>query len=148
MSKFSTLTVPFPAFFVNFRSWSMVKQCVDATYQDIRKREVLSELQLRIFEVQCSAPVMWITPSKRISHGFPMVISRDSCHTMTSPLISANGETSPNRPGSHLSLYVSCISPLTQGVRHCAYIIYLQGDRRLRMRIQNRTPAETASISE
>jgi hypothetical protein len=108
--------------FLNFRSWSMMKQCVDATYQDIRKREVLSELQLRIIEVQCSAPVMWITPSKRISHGFPMMISRNSCPTMISPLTSGNEDTSPNHWGPHLSLYVTRAPPL---LCHCAYITCL-----------------------
>jgi len=91
-------------------SWSMVKQCVDATYQDIRKREVLSELQLRIIEVQCSAPVMWITPSKGISHGFPMVISRNSSPTMISPLTSGNEDTSPNHWGPHLSLVTTAFA--------------------------------------
>ena len=108
MSKFPTLTMPF--FVCNFRSWSMVKQCVDATYADIRKREFLAELHLRIIEVQCSSPVMWVTPSQRISQAFPMVISRNSCHTMTSPAISANEDTYPNRQSSHLSLYASRVS--------------------------------------
>lgn len=85
-------------------SWSMVKQSVDATYEDIRKRELLAELQLRVIEIQCSAPVMWVAPSKRISQGFPMVISNDRSSVKTSPVISANEDTFPNRQHFQLSL--------------------------------------------
>lgn len=112
----------------------MVKQCVDATYQDIRKRELLAELHLRVIEVQCSAPVMWIAPSKRISQGFQMVISRDPCPTTTSPVIMANEDTSPDQT-SRLSLCVSR-APHLEMLCHCAYILCPQGDRPLRMRIQ------------
>lgn len=80
-------------------SWSMVKQSVDATYADIRKRELLDELQLRVIEVRCSAPVMWITPSGRISQGFPMMISNNP-----SPVIPAKGDTSSDHQQLHLSL--------------------------------------------
>lgn len=85
-------------------SWSMVKQCVDATYEDIRNRELLAELQLRVIEVQCSGPVMWITPSQRISQGFPMVISRDPRPTTISPAILANEKAPLNDQNPHLSL--------------------------------------------
>ena len=84
----------------------MVKQSVDATFADIRKRELLAELELRVIEVQCSVPVMWITPSHRIYHGFPMVIDRDSCSASTSSAISANKDTSSNHQNIKLSLYV------------------------------------------
>jgi len=84
----------------------MIKQSVDATFVDIRKRELLAELELRVIEVQCSAPVMWISPSRRICQGFPMVISHDSCLTSTSSVIPANEDTSPNHQNFHLSLYV------------------------------------------
>ncbi|KAF9645096.1 hypothetical protein BDM02DRAFT_3131316 [Thelephora ganbajun] len=84
-------------------SWSMVKQSVDATFEDIRKRELLAELELRVIEIQCSAPVMWIAPSQRICQGFPMVISH-SCPTPTSSVILANEGTSPNYQNIHLSL--------------------------------------------
>ena len=84
----------------------MVKQCVDATYVDIRRAELLSEFHLRVIEVQCSGPVMWITPSLRISQGFPMVISPDSCRPTTSPVDPANKDTYANHQSSHLSLYV------------------------------------------
>ena len=87
----------------------MVKQSVDATYEDIRKRELLAELQLRVIEIQCSAPVMWITPSKRISQGFPMVISNDHSSAKASPAISANEDTFSNRQLFQLSLYVSVV---------------------------------------
>lgn len=105
----------------------MVKQCVDATYEDIRKREFLAEFQLRVIEVQCSAPVMWISPSQRISKGFPMVISHNSCPTVTSPVISANNGN-PTHQTSHLSLYVSRILTqprLRRDARHGAYILCL-----------------------
>jgi len=85
-------------------SWSMVKQCVDATYEDIRKRELLAELHLRVIEIQCSVPVMWITPSQRISQGFPMVFSRDSKPTAASHAISPNEDTSPYHQSLQLSL--------------------------------------------
>jgi len=85
----------------------MVKQSVDATFEDIRKCELLAELELRVIEVQCSAPVMWITPSQRICQGFPMVISHDPCRTSPSSVILSNGDTSPNHQDFHLSLYVS-----------------------------------------
>lgn len=85
-------------------SWSMVKQCVDASYEDIRKRELLAELHLRVIEIQCTAPVMWIIPSKRIFEGFPMVINHNNCTTPTSPAFSANEGTSPNNQNLHLSL--------------------------------------------
>jgi len=85
-------------------SWSMIKQSVDATFVDIRKRELLAELELRVIEVQCSAPVMWITPSQRICQGFPMVISRDTCPISTSSVIPANEDSSPNNQNFHLSL--------------------------------------------
>jgi len=84
----------------------MVKQSVDATFEDIRKRELLAELELRVIEVQCTAPVMWITPSQGICQGFPMVISHDLRSTTTSSVIPANEDTSPNHQNSHLSLYV------------------------------------------
>lgn len=98
----------------------MVKQCVDATYEDIRKRELLAEFHLRVIEVQCSAPVMWIAPSQRISQRFTMLISRDSSPTMAPPVISANEDTS-NHQNSHLSLYVSCYL----GARHYTYALCL-----------------------
>lgn len=82
----------------------MMKQSVDATYEDIRKRELLAELQLRILEVQCSAPVMWIAPSHTISQGFSMVISHFPPYT--TPAISANEDTSPTCKSSQLSLCV------------------------------------------
>jgi len=85
-------------------SWSMVKQSVDATFVDIRKRELLAELELRVIEVQCSAPVMWITPRQRISQGFPMVISHDPRPTSTSSVIPATEDTAPNHQNFHLSL--------------------------------------------
>lgn len=85
----------------------MVKQYVDATYADVRKRELLGELELRVIEVKCTAPVMWITPSHRICQGFPMVISHDTHSTKTSPVISDNKDTSMNSQNLHLSLYVS-----------------------------------------
>jgi hypothetical protein len=98
MLKFPALTVPFHVFFFYLiRSWSMVKQSVDATFEDIRKHELLAEVELRVIEVQYSAPVMWITPSRRICQGFPMVISHDL----------RPNTASPNHQNLHLSLYVS-----------------------------------------
>ena len=88
----------------------MVKQSVDATFADIRKGELLAELELRVIEVQCSAPVMWITPSLRISQGFPMILSHGPRHTSTS-VIPANKDTSQNHQNFHLSLYVSRAHP-------------------------------------
>jgi len=85
-------------------SWSMVKQSVDATFADIRKRELLAELELRVIEVQCSAPVMWIGPSQRICHGFPMIIRPDPSPISTSSDALANEETSLNHQNLHLSL--------------------------------------------
>jgi len=85
-------------------SWSMVKQSVDATFEDIRKRELLAELELRVIEIQCSVPVMWITPSQRICRGFPMVISHDPCHTSTSSVIPAHEDASSDHQNFHLSL--------------------------------------------
>jgi len=81
----------------------MVKQSVDATFADIRKHELLAELELRVIEVQCSAPVMWIAPSKWICNGFPMII-RDPCPSSTSSVIPANEDTSPDHQNFHLSL--------------------------------------------
>ena len=85
----------------------MVKQSVDATFEDIRKRERLAELELRVIEIQCSAPVMWIVPSQRICQGFPMVISHNLHPTTTSSVAPANKDTSPDHQNFHLSLYVS-----------------------------------------
>ena len=93
--------------FFDRRSWSMVKQSVDATFEDIRKRELLAELELRVIEVQCSALVMWITPSQRISQGFPMFINHDPNPTSPSSVIPANKDTSWNHQNLSLSLYVS-----------------------------------------
>ena len=93
----------------------MVKQSVDATFADIRKRELLAELELRVIEVQCSAPVMWIAPPKWIWNGFPMIIHRDPCHTPTSSVVPANEDTSPDRQNFHLSLCVSRAS----NASHC-----------------------------
>ena len=50
-----------------YSSWRRLKQCVDATVEDIRRRELLSEIELRIIQVQCSPPVMWVMPSRRIT---------------------------------------------------------------------------------
>jgi hypothetical protein len=85
----------------------MVKQYVDATYVDVSKRELLGELGLRVIEVKCTAPVMWITPSHRICKGFPMVINHDTRSTKSSPVISDNKDTPVNSQNLHLSLYVS-----------------------------------------
>jgi len=101
----------------------MVKQSVDATFADIRKRELLAELELRVIEVQCSAPVMWITPSKWIWNGFPMIIPSDPCPTSTSSVIPANEDTSPDHQNFHLSLCVSQASSTSR--RHHAHIPYL-----------------------
>lgn len=49
------------------RSWRRLKQCVNATVEDIRRRELSSEIELRIIQVQCSPPVMWIVPSRLIT---------------------------------------------------------------------------------
>lgn len=107
----------------------MVKQCVDATYADIRKRELLAELHLRVIEIQCSVPVMWITPSQRISQGFPMVFNRDSAPTTTSSVISANEDTSPNQQNFQLSLYVLRVPisacPPPSPFAHCVDILRL-----------------------
>lgn len=35
--------------------------------EDVRRRELASEVELRIIEVQCSPPVMWIVPSRLIT---------------------------------------------------------------------------------
>ena len=112
----------------------MVKQSVDATFADIRKRELLAELELRVIEVQCSAPVMWIAPSKWICNGFPMIIRRDPCPSSTSSVIPANEDTSTHHQNSHLSL---CVSQASSTCRHRAHIPCLQGDRRLRVKSQN-----------
>jgi len=85
-------------------SWSMVKQSVDATFEDIRKHELLAELELRVFEVRCSALVMWITPSQRICKGFPMVITQDLHPATTSSVAPVDKDTSPNHQNFHLSL--------------------------------------------
>jgi len=106
----------------------MIKQSVDATFQDIRKHELLAELELRVLEVQCSAPVMWITPSQRICHGFRMVISHGPNPTSTSSVVPANEGTCPNHQNFHLSLYVSSlylVLPATMRFYHCAHIICL-----------------------
>ena len=118
--KFLTLIDALHAFLflANRRSWSMVKQSVDATFADIRKRELLAELELRVIEVQCSAPVMWIAPSQRICHGFPMKFISDLCPTSTS-VISANKVTSPNHQNFHLSLCVLRASIICHC--HCAH---------------------------
>ena len=96
----------FPCFFSNFRSWSMVKQSVDATFEDIRKHELLAELELRVLEVRCSALIMWITPSQRICKGFPMVITQDLHPATTSSVAPVDKDISPNHQNFHLSLYV------------------------------------------
>ena len=84
----------------------MVKQSVDATFADIRKRELLAELELRVLEVQCSVPIMWITPSQRISKGFPMVITQDLRPATTSSAAPADEDTSLNYQNFRLSLCV------------------------------------------
>jgi len=101
----------------------MVKQSVDATFADIRKRELLAELELRVIEVQCSAPVMWIAPSQWTSRGFPMIISRDPHPTSASSVIPANEDTSPNHQNFHLSLYALRASSTSR--RHHAYTLCL-----------------------
>jgi len=74
-------------------SWRRLKQCVDATIQDIRRRELSAEIELRIIQVQCSPPVMWIAPSILISLPDTVVIdgnqsyetgftTTDSCFTI------------------------------------------------------------------
>ena len=111
----------------------MVKQSVNATFEDIRKRELLAELELRVIEIQCSAPVMWITPSQRICQGFPMVITHDLRPTATASVTPANRDISRKDQNFHLSLYVW---RATTSICHCAHILCSQGDRRLRMKGQ------------
>ena len=72
----------------------MVKQSVDTTFGDIRRRELLAEHGLQVTEVQCSTPVMWITPSQRICQGSPVTItiSHDLRPITASSVIPAGGD--------------------------------------------------------
>ena len=72
----------------------MVKQSMDTTFGDICKCELLTELGLRVIEVQSSAPVMWIIPSQRIHQGFPVTISHD-LHPATASSVSLPMRTPP-----------------------------------------------------
>jgi len=70
-------------------SWRRLKQCVDATIEDIRRRELSAEIELRIIQVQCSPPVMWIVPSILISLPETVVVDRN-CADINSCFISDN----------------------------------------------------------
>jgi len=62
------------------RSWHRLKQCVDAIVKDIRQRELLTEIELRIIHVRCSPPVMWIIPSPYVA--FPRTLILDAWKTL------------------------------------------------------------------
>ena len=84
---------------------------MDTTFGDICKCELLTELGLRVIEVQSSAPVMWIIPSQRIHQGFPVTISHD-LHPATASSVSLPMRTPPPPPteSSKLSPLILCVT--------------------------------------